>query len=68
MNNTIYLFGETINPNNDIHSSIADFRGFSVCNTMPDQKKEKEKKDDYVIGLRKNLHSLDLNENDNDDE
>ena len=66
VNNTIYLFGESISPNNDIHSSIADFRGLSVCNTMPDQKKEK--KDDYIIGLRKNLHSLDLNENDNDND
>ena len=66
VNNTIYLFGETISPNEYIHSSIADFRGLPVSNSLPNQKKEK--KDDYIVGLRKNLHSLDLNENQNDEE
>ena len=63
VNNTILLFGETINTNNFIHSSIADFRGLTIANTVPEKKK---KKIDYVIGLRKNLHDIDLNESDND--
>ena len=37
-----------------------------VSNSLPNQKKEKT--DDYIVGLRKNLHSLDLNENQNDEE
>ena len=63
VNNTILHFGETINTNNFIHSSIADFRGLTIANTVPEKKK---KKIDYVIGLRKNLHDIDLNESDND--
>ena len=59
VNNTICLFGETINTNNYINSSIADFRGLSIANTVPEKKK---KKINYIIGLRKNLHSIDLNE------
>ena len=53
------LFGETINTSNFIHSSIADFRGLTIANTVPERKKQKI---DYVVGLRKNLHSIDLNE------
>ena len=63
VNNTILLFGETINTNNFIHSSIADFRGLTVANTVPEKKKQKI---NYVIGLRKNLHDIDLNESEND--
>ena len=60
VNNTILLFGETISPNEHIHSSIADFKGISFCNeTSPYQKKINN---NYIIGLRRNLHSLDLNE------
>ena len=59
VNNTICLFGETINSNNYINSSIADFRGLTIANTVPEKKK---KKINYIIGLRKNLHSIDLNE------
>ena len=59
VNNTICLFGETINTNNYINSSIADFRGLTIANTVPEKKK---KKINYIIGLRKNLHSIDLNE------
>ena len=63
VNNTIQLFGETINANNFIHSSIADFRGLTIANTVPERKKQKI---NYVVGLRKNLHEIDLNESDND--
>ena len=63
VNNTILLFGETINTNNFIHSSIADFRGLTIANIIPERKKQKI---DYVIGLRKNLHDIDLNENENE--
>ena len=66
VNNIIYLSGETISPNDYLHSSIADFRGLSLSNSLPNKKKEK--KEDYIIGLRKNLHSLDLNDNENDEE
>ena len=59
VNNTICLFGETINTNTFINSSIADFRGLTIANTVPEKKK---KKINYIIGLRKNLHSIDLNE------
>ena len=62
VNNTIDLFGETISSNNQIHSSIADFRGLSVYNEIP-EKKESSKNNDYIIGLRRNLHNLNLNEN-----
>ena len=61
VNNTILLFGETISPDNQIHSSIADFRGLTVQNEIPEQKKT-SKNNNYVIGLRRNLHNLDLNE------
>ena len=65
VNNTIYLFGETITPNNhNLQSSIADFRGLPVGNESAEQKKEKNK--NYIISLRKNLHSLDLNESGED--
>jgi len=66
VNNTILLFGETINTintNNYINSSIADFRGLTIANTVPERKKQKI---DYVIGLRKNLHNIDLNESENE--
>ena len=63
VNNTILLFGETINTNNFIHSSIADFRGLTIVNTIPEKKK---KKINYVVGLRKNLHNIDLNESENE--
>ena len=60
VNNTILLFGETISPNEQMHSSIADFKGISFCNEIsPYQKKINN---NYIIGLRRNLHSLDLNE------
>jgi len=59
VNNTICLFGETINTNTYINSSIADFRGLTIANTVQEKKK---KKINYIIGLRKNLHSIDLNE------
>ena len=59
VNNTILLFGETISPNNHLHSSIADFRGLSLYNEIPEKK---SKKDNYIAGLRRNLHSLDLND------
>lgn len=62
VNNTIFLFGETINPdNNNIYSSIANFRGLSLYGEKTDEKKPKN--DNYIEGLRRNLHSLDLNEN-----
>ena len=61
VNNTIFLFGEPISPNNYINNSIADFRGISASNSIPNQKKEE--KDDYIIELRKNLLSFDLSEN-----
>ena len=51
---------ETISPDKQIHSTIADFRGFSVHNEIPDQ--NESIKNNYIIGLRRNLHSLDLNE------
>ena len=63
VNNTISLFGETLTPNNYLHSfnnSIANFRGLSLYNEIPKQKKNKKK---YIIGLRNNLRNLDLNEN-----
>jgi hypothetical protein len=61
VNNKILLSGETISPNEYIHSSIADFKGVSFCNeTAPNQKKANT--ENYIVGLRKNLHSLDLNE------
>ena len=60
VNNTILLFGETITPTNYLHSSIADFRGLSLYNETPEQKQSKN--DNYIIGLRRNLHSLDLTE------
>ena len=41
VNNTILLFGETINTSNFIHSSIADFRGLTIANTVPERKKQK---------------------------
>ena len=66
VNNTILLFGETINTintNNYINSSIADFRGLTIANTVPERKKQKI---DYVVGLRKNLHNIDLNESENE--
>ena len=65
VNNTILLFGETINTSNFIHSSIADFRGLTIANTVPERKKQKI---DYVVGLRKNLHSIDLNESEENEE
>ena len=64
VNNTIYLYGETITSSNPLHSSIADFRGLSITTDAPEQKQTKN--DDYVIGLRRNLHSLDLSENTKD--
>ena len=60
VNNTILLFGETISPDNQIHSSIANFRGFSIHNEIHEQ--NKSSKNNYIVGLRRNLHSLDLNE------
>ena len=63
VNNTILLFGETINTNNFIHSSIADFRGLTIAKTVPERKKQKI---NYIIGLRKNLHNIDLNESENE--
>jgi hypothetical protein len=60
VNNTVLLFGETIASNDNIHSSIADFKGLSIYNEIPYQKKTKNQ--NYIISLRKNLHSLDLNE------
>jgi len=60
VNNTILLFGETITPSNYLHSSIADFRGFSLNNEIPEQKQSKN--DNYITGLRRNLHSLDSTE------
>ena len=61
VNNKIPLFGETISPDSQIYSSIVDFRGLSFQNDIPEQKNAKNK-NDYIIGLRRNLHSLDLNE------
>ena len=61
VNNIIFLFGEPISPNNYINNSIADFRGVSASNSIPNQKKEE--KDDYIVELRKNLLSFDLSEN-----
>ena len=61
VNNTIHLFGETITPSHNLHSSIAHFKGLSFYNDKNDEKKSK--KDNYIEGLRRNLHSLDLNEN-----
>ena len=61
VNNKIPLFGETISPDNQINSSIVDFRGLSFQNEIP-EKKNLKNKNDYIIGLRRNLHSLDLNE------
>ena len=61
VNNKIPLFGETISPDSQIYSSIVDFRGLSFQNEIPEQKNAKNK-NDYIIGLRRNLHSLDLNE------
>ena len=63
VNNTILLFGETINTNNFIHSSIADFRGLTIAKTVPERKKQKI---NYIIGLRKNLHNIDLSEGENE--
>ena len=63
VNNTILLFGETISTNNFINSSIADFRGLTIANTAPEKKKQKI---NYIIGLRKNLHDIDLNDSDNE--
>ena len=63
VNNTILLFGETINANNFIHSSIADFRGLTIAKTVPERKKQKI---NYIIGLRKNLHNIDLSEGENE--
>ena len=63
VNNTILLFGETINTNNFIHSSIADFRGLTIAKTVPERKKQKI---NYILGLRKNLHNIDLSEGENE--
>lgn len=62
VNNTVFLYGETINNNDNLHSSIADFKGLSMYSEIPYQKNSKNQ--NYIIGLRKNLHSLDLNETD----
>ena len=61
VNNTVLAFGETISPDNPIHSSIADFRGLSIQTEVPGQKK-RPRVNSYIINLRKNLQSLDLNE------
>jgi hypothetical protein len=61
VNNTIFLYGETIVSNEPLHSSIADFKGVSITSEVPEQKQTKN--DNYIVGLRKNLHSLDLSEN-----
>ena len=64
VNNTIHLFGETITPNNNLNnlnSSIGNFKGYSYYNDKTDEKKPK--KDNYIEKLRRNLLSLDLNEN-----
>ena len=61
VNNTVLAFGETIAPDNPIHSSIADFRGLSIQTEVPGQKKT-PRVNSYIINLRKNLQSLDLNE------
>jgi hypothetical protein len=65
VNNVIQLFGETINQNFDIHSSIANFKGLTCWNNVP-QEKKMNKKSRYIIGLRRNLQSLDLNDNNED--
>ena len=49
VNNTILLFGETISPNNYLHSSIADFRGLSQYNEIPEKK---TKKDNYIKKIK----------------
>ena len=61
VNNTIHIFGETKTPDNNFNSSIANFKGFSYYNDKSDEKRLK--KANYIEGLRKNLLSLDLNEN-----
>ena len=64
VNNTINLFGETLTPNNYLHSlnsSIADFRGLSIYNEVSETKKNKKK---AIVGLRNNLRNLDLSDND----
>ena len=68
VNSSIPLFGETINqtiPNiNCINSSIGDFKGLSVCHSLPNNNHRKNNyKDDYVDELRKSLLSIDLNGN-----
>ena len=61
VNNTILLFGETRNQNDNLNSSIANFKGLSYYNDKSGEKQTK--KDNYILGLRQNLLSLDLNEN-----
>ena len=68
VNSSIPLFGETVNqtiPNiNCINSSIGDFKGLSVCHSLPNNNHRKNNyKDDYVDELRKSLLSIDLNGN-----
>ena len=69
VNSSIPLFGETVNqtiPNiNCINSSIGDFKGLSVCHSLPNNNHRKNNyKDDYVDELRKSLLDIDLNGND----
>ena len=66
VNSSIPLFGETINqtiPNiNCINSSIGDFKGLSVCHSLPNNNHRKNTcKEDYVDELRKSLLNIDLN-------
>ena len=60
VNNTILLFGQSINSGDYLHSSIGDFRGLTISNEIPEKK---ESKNSFIMGLRKNLHSFDFNEN-----
>jgi hypothetical protein len=61
VNNTIQLFGESLNINHKINSSIADFKGLTINNIAPENKR-KTKNGNLITGLRKNLQSLDLND------